>query len=188
MGKIAIYNFGKKVKMLHDINSIFTDEEGSFLSFFVCLFLIVTLYFIIEIGVKVCSSFSFNQEETSIHLCLKQIVLHLKKSYEKKNAQLVFIISDGRFDSGEREQTKRWNRIAKECNQFVVLIIVESKQSQSILDLKQAIVNEAGQIKIARYLDDYPFPYYLIVNDMKELPEVLADALKQWFQVLIENE
>jgi len=34
------------------------------------------------------------------------------------------------------------------------------------------------------YLDEYPFPYYLIVRDVAALPLALADALKQWFDML----
>lgn len=198
-GKIAIFNFGKDVKMLHDLTTVFNDEEGRRHSFSLSF----CLTFQQTPGEKVCNSFSFNQDCTSIQLCLKQVVLTLQRSFEKKNAQLAFIVSDGKFDSGEREEIKRWTRIgkriavcananpsnpARESNQLVVLIIVEAKESQSILDLKQATLNEKGELKINKYLDDYPFPYYIIVSEMNELPQVLADALRQWFEILMENE
>ena len=34
------------------------------------------------------------------------------------------------------------------------------------------------------YLDDYPFPYYIIVDNAEEVPEVISDALRQWFQMI----
>ena len=34
------------------------------------------------------------------------------------------------------------------------------------------------------YLDDYPFPYYIIVDNAEEVPEVVSDALRQWFQMI----
>ena len=33
------------------------------------------------------------------------------------------------------------------------------------------------------YLDTFPFPYYLILRDMSALPNVLGDALRQWFEL-----
>ena len=41
-----------------------------------------------------------------------------------------------------------------------------------------------GGSKLARYLDNYPFPYYLVVQSVEELPEVLSDALTQWFEMI----
>ena len=31
-------------------------------------------------------------------------------------------------------------------------------------------------------IDSFPFPYYLIVTDLTQLPLRLADALRQWFE------
>ena len=55
----------------------------------------------------------------------------------------------------------------------------------SIVNLKQAKVerDEEGNtvIKVERYLDSFPFGYYLIVREMVELPNALAGLLRQWF-------
>jgi len=32
------------------------------------------------------------------------------------------------------------------------------------------------------YFDGFPFPFYLVIRDIQTLPEVLADALRQWFE------
>ena len=32
-----------------------------------------------------------------------------------------------------------------------------------------------------RYLEAFPFGYYLVVRDVGKLPAVLGGALKQWF-------
>ena len=34
------------------------------------------------------------------------------------------------------------------------------------------------------YLEDYPFPFYLVLKDVKQLPEALGDALRQWLRHL----
>ena len=31
------------------------------------------------------------------------------------------------------------------------------------------------------YLDDFPFPYYVVLRDVAALPRTLADLMRQWF-------
>ena len=38
--------------------------------------------------------------------------------------------------------------------------------------------------RFVKYLDDFPFPYYLLLRQIEQLPQVLSDALRQWFEVL----
>ena len=33
-------------------------------------------------------------------------------------------------------------------------------------------------------MDDYPFPYYLVLEDMNSLSEILGNAFRQWFEIL----
>lgn len=39
----------------------------------------------------------------------------------------------------------------------------------------------------ANYLENYPFPYYLVVQSVQSLPEILSDALTQWFELINSN-
>jgi hypothetical protein len=40
----------------------------------------------------------------------------------------------------------------------------------------------SGKPVITAAIDSFPFPYYLIVTDLTQLPQRLADALRQWFE------
>ena len=40
----------------------------------------------------------------------------------------------------------------------------------------------AGKPVMSMSIDSFPFPYYLIVTDLTQLPQRLADALRQWFE------
>jgi midasin len=42
------------------------------------------------------------------------------------------------------------------------------------------------KLKMNRYLDGFPFGYYLVVGDVRELPGVLATALRQWFAEVVD--
>eukprot|EP00757_Euglenozoa_sp_SAG-D1_P022669 gene22669-9119_t len=33
------------------------------------------------------------------------------------------------------------------------------------------------------YLEKFPFPYYVVVRDMTLLPETIADAIRQYFEL-----
>lgn len=39
-------------------------------------------------------------------------------------------------------------------------------------------------INIKSYLEDFPFPYYVIVRDLNQLPTVLSEAMRQWFELV----
>ena len=41
-----------------------------------------------------------------------------------------------------------------------------------------------GKPKIKHFIEDYPFPYYLVVANLAALPEILGDCLRQWFEML----
>lgn len=53
----------------------------------------------------------------------------------------------------------------------------------SVFDLKQ-VSYEKGQCKVTPYLQEFPFPYYLVVQDIQALPSILADVMRQWFELV----
>lgn len=56
-------------------------------------------------------------------------------------------------------------------------------QSKSILDM-QLVEFKGGEVVRKGYMEDFPFPYYLIVREMERLPEIIADSMRQWFELL----
>lgn len=53
----------------------------------------------------------------------------------------------------------------------------------SILDI-ESILYDQGKVTRVPYLEDWPFPYYIILRDIDNLPQTLADALRQWFEMV----
>lgn len=61
--------------------------------------------------------------------------------------------------------------------------VLDKEGDTSILKTKEAsYVN--GKLVLNSYLDKYPFPLYILLNHVEALPETLADALRQWFELL----
>ena len=122
--------------------------------------------------------------------------------------QLQFIISDGLCE--ERDTLRRLVRRALGERIMIVFLIVDAPStassastasasgraappSTSILDMTQARFEPdesagggATKVRMQRYLDDFPFPYYIVVGDVRELPGVLATALRQWFGEVVD--
>ena len=74
-----------------------------------------------------------------------------------------------------------------EKNILLAMIIVEGgkdgKKKDSIVNMKE-VSFEKGKPVVRRFIEDYPFPYYIVLDDILSLPEVLGDALRQWFEML----
>ena len=63
----------------------------------------------------------------------------------------------------------------------------EKKKKDSIVNMKEvSFVN--GKPKMKQFIEDYPFPYYMVLEDMSSLPEILGDALRQWFEILAQQQ
>ena len=99
--------------------------------------------------------------------------------------QLCFVISDARIDSDNRNRLDSVVRSFAEQNVLVVLIVIDKN-----LDPKDSIFNtrtvefKGDKVVTSSYLDDFPFPYYVAIQRLEALPEVLSDALKQWFEIV----
>ena len=169
IGQLGIASFGEDMKLLHPFNIPFTSESG----------------------VNVVNNFKFDAKRTRTALCVESSIAALEGANSiSTSMQLVFMISDGRIERDSRSKLRRLIRQMAENNMLMVMIIVEgeengtsSKGSESILTMKEvSFVN--GKPKIKHFIEEYPFPYYLVVADLAALPEILGDCLRQWFEML----
>ncbi len=69
---------------------------------------------------------------------------------------------------------------------FVVFFILEvAENNQSVLDVRMPIFDAKGNlVKLEPYMEHFPFPFYIILRDFEKLPQVLSDALRQWFELV----
>ncbi|KAL9001429.1 MAG: hypothetical protein Q9169_000004 [Polycauliona sp. 2 TL-2023] len=69
----------------------------------------------------------------------------------------------------------------------------EKQKATSIVDMQTAVFVDADaeggekKLQIRRYLDGFPFGYYVVVGDVRELPGVLSQALRGWFGEVAER-
>ena len=171
---LSIASFAQDMRILHPFGSILTEEKE----------------------ISILSQFSFSASQTMLANSLKNVVpiFETAKSSLIGGAgggegglvlQICFVISDARIDSDNRGHLERIIRGMAEKHILVVLVIIDRNA-----DAKDSIFNtktvsfKGDKVSTAAYLDDFPFPYYVAIQQVQALPQVLSDALKQWFELI----
>ena len=169
-GQLGVLKFAESVELLHSFDRPFTAEAGA----------------------HMLSRFSFRQKHTHMEGLLKSVVSTLRVAREQQSAsstteqlQLVLIVSDGRRSPAWGDPSV-WVRLAAQEHILLCFVVLDSAtQKDSILDLQQVSFPN-GKLTMGRWIDQFPFPFYLVVRELKALPQVLSDALRQWFEMLKE--
>ncbi|XXQ38124.1 Midasin [Plasmodiophora brassicae] len=137
-------------------------------------------------GPEIVRQFAFSDRQTRFGALLEGALDRLDAHREDQfgTNQLLFIISDALIQQ-DREHLRRQLRRASQNGQLVVLIVIdacEDDESKSILRLK-SVSYPNGRLQVDDYLDGFPFPFYIILKRTADLPLVVADALRQWFEL-----
>lgn len=143
-------------------------------------------------GPKLVRSLNFDQNQSRI-----AELLNFVRTYGQEEGagagdnglfeNLLLVLSDGRNIFSEGEQSVRNAiKLAKLRRIFIVYVIIDNPENKhSVLDIKVPhFSGDRKQITMNAYLDTFPFPYYVIVRDLLQLPSVLSDAMRQWFELV----
>jgi midasin len=184
VGDVAIAKFGQAVEILHGFDAgTFSDQAGA----------------------KVMGAFGFDQKATNVLALVDRSLAVLEAARNRRAMmgssaaaaelwQLEIIISDGICQDHER--LRNVLRKAKEQRVMIVFVIIDSlhsaadatkrgKAENSILTMNQVTwknVNGTMDMQLERYLDSFPFEYYVVLRSVEALPDVLSSTLKQFFE------
>jgi midasin len=167
-GELGVVSFGERPELLHPLGAPLSAEAAG----------------------RVMGSFGFAQGGTDMAGSLEWMSDYMERAKAGVVGdahQLVFLISDGRFDGGGRERIGAALRRAGERGQLCVLVSVDGASgdpANSILATRTVSFVKGGKVVMTPYLEDYPFTYYLLLRHISSLPESLADALRQWFEMV----
>lgn len=64
----------------------------------------------------------------------------------------------------------------------LLAFIALDNPSNSLLDM-QTVGFVEGKPMFNKYMDTFPFPYYIVLQNVAALPRTLADLLQQWIQL-----
>ena len=122
--------------------------------------------------------FDFTESQTNLSDALEQI-----STLADTSTQLLAIyISDGVCPNHEhlRHQLAR-QRALGVVSLFIVIDCAPGKQS--ITELTSVDRHpQTGQLMFRKYLQDFPFDFYIVVQDIQQLPSLVSEALRQWFR------
>lgn len=170
-GQIGVLGFGERVFSAHDLTTPFTSHDA---------------------GARALRKFTFSQDKTDVaNLISHTTTLFRESRLASPSAdpwQLSLILSDGLTQSSTHDTIRRLLRESLQERIITVFIVLDDpakKTAESVLNLKEAkfVKDEEGnpRVVIERYLDTFPFAYYLVVHELGELPFALAGLLRTWF-------
>lgn len=187
VGELCVVAFGDEphVKVAHPFGAPFAPAES---------------------GPRVFQAFGFEQRGTDVRSLVAQSIRLFRDARAKSSAadaaeqwQLGLIVSDGHCS--DHAGVAQLVRQAEHEDKIIFVFVIVDAGPESILDLKEAVfepdpmsaVNGPDgsgaremRVRTKRYLDGFPFPYYLVVRDVRDLPGVLATALKGWFGSVVD--
>ncbi|PBP16626.1 ATPase [Diplocarpon rosae] len=172
-GQISVVGFGSQVKVAHEFETPFSADAGP----------------------NLLAQFSFRQERTDVTGLVRESIALFRQARQKAAGapadlwQIQLIISDGVCNSSEHDAIRRLLRTALEERIMIVFVMVDDVRTkgpgESVLDLREARFVD-GKVEMGRYLEGFPFRYYLVVGDVRELPGVLAGVLRSWFGEVVD--
>ena len=69
-----------------------------------------------------------------------------------------------------------------------IMIDTPDSPEQSVTKTKEVAFDaKTGQVVITPYLDSCPFNFYTVLQESEVLPDVLGDALRQWYEMTTET-
>ncbi|XP_061423759.1 LOW QUALITY PROTEIN: midasin [Lethenteron reissneri] len=174
VGQIAVCSFGETMRLLHPFHEPFTEQGGA----------------------AVLRSCTFQQKKTHIAQFLEEatrMFLSARQNQQSgikgalETSQLLLVVSDGRglFLEG-KQRVQAAIRAARDAGVFLIFVALDNPDSKdSLLDIKVPIFGGPGTLpEIRSYMDEFPFPFYVVLRDVNALPETLSDALRQWFELV----
>ena len=145
-------------------------------------------------GASICSALNFAQEST-VHqhpvLSVLREGLGIFHKWRREKApfgrplglhQLLLVVADGRINEEAAKMRALVHDAISEGGLMVVFIALDTKKN-SLLDV-QAVEFVDNRPVLKKYMDSFPFPYYLLVRDIRTLPRTLADLVRQWVEMV----
>ncbi|KAG8705007.1 hypothetical protein FRC12_019656 [Ceratobasidium sp. 428] len=174
VGELALARFGHEVEVVHEFGAGVLR------------------------GGAALGKFAFNQPATNVLRLIESSLGVLRSARERGSGssdlwQLEIVISDGICQDHERLRTVL--RRAEEERVMVVFIVVDApaqngSEENSIVSMLQPTIktiNGHMDIQMERYLDSFPFQYFVVLRDVEALPDVLAGTLRQFFERISED-
>ncbi|MBW0467712.1 hypothetical protein O181_007427 [Austropuccinia psidii MF-1] len=145
--------------------------------------------------------FTFSQQQTNVRLAVENALKIFSDARQQRlngpedTWQLGIIVSDGICQ--DHDDIRALLRKAMAERVMFVFVVLDSLHQQigqnesdnatssSIISMNTVSytsnINGKMELKMERYLDSFPFDYYIVLREVKALPKVLSTLLRQFF-------
>jgi midasin len=164
-GQLSLVRFGQDVDIVHPFEKDWSDAAGA----------------------ESFSRFTFAQRETNMDKLLdsgRAIFNNAARSGSDAGLwKLKIILSDGVCTDHARLRAQCIG-MANDDRIMCVFVLLDGSKD-SIMDMKKVEYLDAGaSLKMTRYMDTFPFDYFVTVREISRLPNVLSDVLRQYFAMV----
>ena len=168
---MAVASFGESVNVIHPFEACLSDEAGG----------------------GILSRFSFNQTSTNGLQLMRDSIGILSRARDaapssgKDLWQLEIIISDGILE--DHKSVRHYVRQAAQFQIMTVFIVLDRRQEKdSIMRMTNVSYesNASGgmSLKMTPYMETFPFDYFIVLQIVEDLPNVLAETLRQYLMLV----
>ncbi|KAJ1569694.1 hypothetical protein HK405_007248 [Cladochytrium tenue] len=175
VGQVGVASFGETVRLVHPFESPLSDEAGG----------------------HIFQQFSFDQTSTDVRRLIGRTIELLGEARSGAGGgggprdlwQLQIVISDGVMDN--HAAVRSLVRMALQQRIMCVFVILDRRAGgdrDSIFRLT-SVSYESGPggvpaLRMTPYMETFPFDYFVPLQDVAELPGVLAETLRQYLSVV----
>ncbi|CAJ0565731.1 unnamed protein product, partial [Mesorhabditis spiculigera] len=159
-GHVQVVSFGETVRELRN----WTDSQ--------------------QPGYALLSALHFDQKKTDLTEMLRWTANSLDVARTSNSEQLLIIISDGRgaLHQGAEKVKEALRRFAG----VTVLFVVLDTAKKSIEEMTVASFAN-NKVQLTPYLSLFPFPFYAVIKSVAQLPSVLSESIRQWFEMCVQH-
>ncbi|CAF4580383.1 unnamed protein product [Rotaria sp. Silwood1] len=171
IGQFGIVSFGQYIRILQPLSQTFNHQNG----------------------IQILQQLKFDQTKTLLAELMESVTYTFSKEKVQISnplSQLLIILSDGRgLTVSGKDRLLKSVRHAMSQNIFIVFVILDNinhEKSSSIFQINEAIFVD-DKVEFRSYLDSFPFPYYLVIQNLEMLPRALIDVLRQFLELTTTN-
>ncbi|KAK0546374.1 AAA ATPase midasin [Tilletia horrida] len=208
VGDVSVCRFGAEVEMLHDFGhgSIGAKDGAKIIERLSFRQRSTNVLRLVEDSLRILGEArekSSSMSSTAAELWQLQIIISdgvcqdhaklramLRRAAEER-VMLVFVIVDALHQNEANQDANAAPGTATSNNLSGSRSSAENTPRNSILTMQQVSysMGPGGQLdmRLERYLDTFPFDYYVVVRDVQALPDVLAETLRQWAEKIREG-
>jgi midasin len=164
-GQLSLVRFGQDVEIVHPFEKEWSDAAGA----------------------ESFSRFTFAQRETRVDTLMssgRAIFNNTVRSGGDAGLwKLKIILSDG-VCTDHAKLRAQCVGMANDDRIMCVFVVLDGGKD-SIMDMKKVEwLDGGGRLEMTRYMDTFPFDYFVGVREIGRLPSVLSDVLRQYFALV----